>query len=324
MSYRQRSNLILECIAVLLFSLVLLMACSDNPSGPEPVSSQWQTEPTGVSVSLLGVFGLSSHDIFAVGDSGIILHNDGTGWSAMDSHTDRLLHGIWGFAHDDLYAVGDSGLIMHYDGVSWDSVRWGGNDLFTVRGFAPDDIYALGRYGLTLHYDGSSWTELVSTEGVIGSFYGAWIGPLMSSAVGPNTPVLMAVGEPQLVGMMTDSGWTRSLWGTPRVLRGAWGRTSADLYVVGNNGYIGHLDSTGWNPMDDGGISDHIYGIDGTGDGRVMAVGLHGTILQLYDRRWQAISGVTDEHLYSLWISPGGSDVFVTGRWGLILHGKLD
>lgn len=329
MLVRFSSSLFRGCAAIALAGLILTGGCSDNTSGP--TSERWQTEASGTNVSLLGVFGFSRNDIYAVGDQGVILHSDGSGWSAMDSHTDRLLHGIWGFASDNLYAVGDSGLIMHYDGANWDSVRWGGDDLFTIKGIAPDNIYAFGRYGFTLHYNGSSWTQLPPPEGVIRGFYGGWVGPMMSAALGPEERVVIGVGEwgtagkPGLFEAISDSTWTPSLSDlSQRVLRAVWGRTAADLFVVGNNGYIAHLDSTGWRTMDDGGTTSHLYAIDGAPGGPVIAVGLQGTILRLDGDRWQPTTGVTSEHLYSVWVSPDGSDVIVTGRYGLILHGTFE
>ena len=50
------------------------------------------------------------HDVFAVGSngytSGIILHYNGSAWSAMTSGTTNSLNGVWGSSGSDVFAVG--------------------------------------------------------------------------------------------------------------------------------------------------------------------------------------------------------------------------
>ena len=69
--------------------------------------------------TLYGVWGSGPDNIFAVGDSGTILHYNGTAWTAMDSGSTSNLKGVWGSALNDVYAVGDSGIILHYNGTAW-------------------------------------------------------------------------------------------------------------------------------------------------------------------------------------------------------------
>jgi len=74
---------------------------------------------SGTTARLNGIWGSSSSDVFAVGmdlDSwnGVILHYDGSTWSAMTSGSSSLLHGIWGSSDSDVFAVGLLGTILHY------------------------------------------------------------------------------------------------------------------------------------------------------------------------------------------------------------------
>jgi len=43
----------------------------------------WSVAPSGTTESLIGVWGASGRDVFAVGAKGTILHYDGKAWSAM-------------------------------------------------------------------------------------------------------------------------------------------------------------------------------------------------------------------------------------------------
>jgi hypothetical protein len=82
-----------------------------------------QASPDGDN--LYGIWGSSSSDIFAVGDSGIILHYNGSSWSPMGSGTTNALFGVWGSSSSDVFAAGDYGTILHYDGSSWSSMgKW--------------------------------------------------------------------------------------------------------------------------------------------------------------------------------------------------------
>jgi photosystem II stability/assembly factor-like uncharacterized protein len=69
---------------------------------------------SGTTTDLYGVWGSSPSNVFAVGDSGAMLHYDGSAWSAMSSGTTTDLYGIWGSSPSNVFAVGDSGAILHY------------------------------------------------------------------------------------------------------------------------------------------------------------------------------------------------------------------
>lgn len=70
---------------------------------------------------LFDVWGAESDDVFAVGESGTILHWDGTAWSDMAGGGDDDLRAVWGTTGDNVYAVGDR--LYHYDGSAWQLVE---------------------------------------------------------------------------------------------------------------------------------------------------------------------------------------------------------
>ncbi len=57
--------------------------------------------------------------VFAVGDLGMIMFNDGEQWIRIESGTEEYLTAIWGSSDEDMYAVGDNGLILHWNGENW-------------------------------------------------------------------------------------------------------------------------------------------------------------------------------------------------------------
>jgi len=65
-------------------------------------------------IYLMGVWGFSKTNIFAVGAQGMVVHYDGLAWTVMDSGTTSYLYDVWGTADSNLYASGSKGQIFHY------------------------------------------------------------------------------------------------------------------------------------------------------------------------------------------------------------------
>ena len=84
--------------------VVPLRACASG-------SFCWQN-PQPQGNLLLGVWGRSATDIWAVGEAGTIVHWDGTSWVEAQSPTTRRLNQIWGAGARDIWAVGDVGTVL--------------------------------------------------------------------------------------------------------------------------------------------------------------------------------------------------------------------
>jgi hypothetical protein len=138
--------------------------------------SGWCTEeglPQAASGrSLYNLWGSGRDDVWAVGDSGTILHGDGILWSTVPSSTSRALRGVWGSGRDDVWAVGESGATLHWNGRTWalsqqPTQAW----LNKVWGSGRSDVWAVGDSGTILHWDGTSWS--LTSSGVTRSLRGS-------------------------------------------------------------------------------------------------------------------------------------------------------
>lgn len=113
---------------------------------------------------LLGIWGSSSSDLFAVGRWGTILHFDGNQWSEQASGTTETLWDVWGSSPTNVFAVGSGGTILHYDGTSWSPQASGTSvELRGVWAISETRAFAVGWHtagGTTvaLAYEGSSWS----------------------------------------------------------------------------------------------------------------------------------------------------------------------
>ncbi len=52
--------------------------------------------------------------MFVVGSLGLVIQFDGTTWSPLGSGTLKDLADVWGSSGDDVFAVGNTGTILHY------------------------------------------------------------------------------------------------------------------------------------------------------------------------------------------------------------------
>lgn len=250
----------------------------------------WSRHSTPTTEFLNGVWGSSTDDVFAVGgyndDRATILHFDGQVWSKMDPGTGSSLDGVWGMASDDVFAVGSNGAIVHYDGTSWTSmtaataaIRFEG-----VWGARHDDVYAVGNsfdpqsgsIPLVYHWDGGQWQEInAPATSYLKSVWGTGDHSIfVGDSLGK---VYRYDGE-----AWTFSGSASFTYG----VSGFWGISERNLYAVGGSwggtygsgGIISRFDGSTWRPMTIDPV-DPLYGVWGTGNGDVFAVGYNTTVL---------------------------------------------
>ncbi len=73
---------------------------------------RWSHMPLPATGVLNEVSGSSGTDVFAVGEEGVILHFDGTAWTASNPTTKALL-GVWATSPSEGFAVGVEGTVLH-------------------------------------------------------------------------------------------------------------------------------------------------------------------------------------------------------------------
>jgi sugar lactone lactonase YvrE len=153
-------------------------------------------EPAGCCT---GIWGFSDTNFYVVGGA-TAAHYDGTWHTQTVSATTPVLNAVWASAPNNLYAVGNGGLIVHNDGSSatWTLQTSGTTaDLKAIYGSAANDIYAVGSttsaVPVILHYDGTAWTE--QSSGLLSAQLNtvfvaadgeAWIGDLQTVALYSN------------------------------------------------------------------------------------------------------------------------------------------
>jgi len=106
---------------------------------------------TGTTASLQGVWVSPEGHVFAVGDSGTIVQNTGSGWSVTTNVTTQDLKDVWGSDSSNVYAVGNNGTILHYDGSAWAVMACPvAASLKSIDGIDEETIFAVGTDGTIL------------------------------------------------------------------------------------------------------------------------------------------------------------------------------
>jgi hypothetical protein len=226
--------------------------------------------------SLVGVWGSTANDVFAVGKAGTILHYDGATWTKMRDGED--LGAVWGSSAEDVFAAGEG--ILHYDGQTWSAASIPEESAFLngIWGSSGTDVFAVGLLGTILHYDGHDWTRMpapVSDE-------------RLQAVWGTSGNNVFAVGRGGTVLRYDGVAWSKVPVPTTNDLTGVWGPSASDVYVIGAAGafYIAggpseilHYDETGWEVAESE-IPQSLFGLWGTAED-VLLVGVGPTVLRL-------------------------------------------
>jgi alpha-tubulin suppressor-like RCC1 family protein len=98
-------------------------------------------------------------------------------------------------------------------------------------------------------------------------------------------------------------------------LKDIWGRSSNDIFAVGNGGAIFHYNGISWRKV----VTTYDYDFNAVwGDvGMVYVVGNNGVIVQYNGHSWSKMNSGTSEHLNGIW--GNGRSVFAVGTYGTIL-----
>ena len=215
--------------------LLLLSGCGGD-SAAKIVSSSSLAGTTAAGTfqesafPLIGVWGSSGNDVFAVGVAGSILHYNGSVWSSMSSGTTSWLRGLWGSSGNDVFAVGTDGAILHYNGLAWSTMnsgttRW----LRGVWGTSGSDVFVVGQGGTILHWNGDAWSTMIS--GTSAYLLEVW---------GRSGSDVFAVGSEGTILHYDGNAWSPMVTGSKEVLLDVWGSTYGDMYAVGYAGTILH------------------------------------------------------------------------------------
>ncbi|WNG41410.1 hypothetical protein F0U61_52750 [Archangium violaceum] len=344
-----------------LIAMLALAACEDEPGGgtsdggvevpdagapdaggpdagpgdggqQEGEASHWSALSVPGVGTLNAVWGSGPKDVWAVGESGFIVHWDGAQWTQetrVPADFAFTLHDVWGSSAQDVWAVGAAGVILHFDGQAW---QYAGipeqpfcspsnvcsGSLLALWGSSATDVWAVGKSdaskGVVSHWDGTRWSHAVLED--VGRLESVW---------GSGATEVWASSLTRLV-RWNGATWQAHSTGTSTfsVPTDLWGVAANDVWGVNLAGEISHWDGVRWAEVAlEGEDVGPLRAIAGTGAAQMWAVGGSSssarTLLHWEGGTWKRVELAAGPALVDLWVLPGG-EAWAVGLQGSLLH----
>ncbi|MBN1772829.1 MAG: hypothetical protein JXB32_16280 [Deltaproteobacteria bacterium] len=233
------------------------------------------------------------------------------GWQRVTGvPTTRNLRAIGGTAWNNIYATGDSGTILHYDGSSWTAMTSGTTDtLWTVgwgrtTGTHPVTTwFAGGNGGRLLELSGTTWTSRCS--GLGSNVHGLSVFSELLFPSGTRNTVWMVgqsgyfasrVGTGACTSLAACSGLTGNLYEIAPINGGGY-------VFVGYSGVIRRFEPPSGCYAETSSTTRHLKGVH-CASGDCLAVGEVGTILERpSSSTWTAVTSGTTQTLEDVWFA---------------------
>ena len=182
------------------------------------------------NIYLRGVWGSASNDVFAVGDSGTVLHWNGSAWSKMTTGTTAELHRVWGTSGSNVYVSGAGGTLLRYDGSSWSTVTVPTSEsLERIWGSSASDLYVGGANATLLHFNGSSWSAVSTPIDPTYTIFGVW---------GTSASNVYIGGSGGQVYRWDGADWIHEGSGVATLINGFWGPSGTDVFASSSGGNV--------------------------------------------------------------------------------------
>lgn len=269
------------------------------------------------------VWGVSTSDMFLMGEDGLVYRNQGGGWDSLNSGANfsLMINSAWGLASNNSYFVGlvkisetvdgvtlthNEPFLKNYDGLSFNAETLPTLEvgLYDIWGAANDDIFAVGSDGTVLHFDGGQWSVVYS---------GGTNAPWLNSVWGSSASDVYVCGTGGALLHYDGATWNVVTTRTAHDLWDVWGMSDSSIYAVGSNGTVLHYDGTNMTSMPTP-ITKTLYGIWGTGDNDLYAVGWGGTIIHYDGNDWTIVESGTGFGFLGLWGDTLSGDIYAVGQ----------
>ena len=280
--------------------------------------SSWSRIPFPWAENLLGVWGNSSTNIYAVGSapspytSGGIYRYDGSSWSLVETILYRRVTSIWGSSPNAIIAGAGGGKVYFFNGSSWTEnspgmgINW---DVESIWGASSTDVFAAaGPY--IVHWDGGEWTMLTDLRGSGGNARAIW---------GSSADNVYAAGNRARIYRWDGTEWGLDFDGEEPYEIGdsptIWGRSAGEIYAFGGNYTYDRAfryDGVSWQAFTAPNTGIPFYAAAGVGGSGVLAVGENGQIMKYDASGWEPVNRFTRHEYPGVWGS-SADDVYVVG-----------
>lgn len=251
--------------------------CEACTADREGCGTGWRAMSVPTTAELNAVWVVDRADAYAVGDGGVLLHYDGTRWSAVLTSppiaTDIDLESIWGSSGDDFYVTSthaNERNVLHITNRTTLAYEMVGSDgMKAVWGTGVDNVYVAGFLGMIRQFDGAGWKQVSSG------------GQTLAKLSGASETRAFAIGTSGAIARLEGTQWMTSTVSTPPVLTDVWA-SETEAFITGESRTLLRLSGSTWQPVAFDAtvpVGLHLYAVWGAGD-RFYAVGDAGKIIQ--------------------------------------------
>jgi hypothetical protein len=268
-------------------------------------------QDAGAVPTFYALWGTSLDDIWTGGDHSTLYHQTQNGWAKVAPPASATtVSSLWGTRINDLWLASSVSKELNHtqSGASWTPTTLAATgNVLTLWG--QNDLYAASSAGEIWHYSGSNWNSERSADN--STLYALW---------GSDDSNVWAVGAGGKI--LHRTGTWSALPASPGDHYAVWGGAADDLWIAGcdlmgaNCGFLKHLQ---------GGVvstatpkTGPLYGLWGSSQKDIFAVGKGGAILHYDGSTWSSEASSTNAELRAVWGS--GGEVFAVGAGGTILH----
>ncbi len=182
---------------------------------------------------------VAANDIWGVGNSGKILHYDGTDWVENTDIGSIVLRGVDAVSSTNVWVVGDSGKFFQYNGVVWQELfDLGSSDIYAVDMLNASFGIAVGASGKFYTWNGTVWVETQD----LGS-------QAVNSVSLIDASNAWAAGASGKIWRWNGVSWSEFVDTGNSVWNGIYMQNATTGWVVGNGGEIQSYDGVSWNTV---------------------------------------------------------------------------
>lgn len=204
--------------------------------------SEWKSPRQIVQIGVIhAVWSADINNAWVAGDSGSILHWDGTVWTKEVSPTTQAIRGLWGSSPCDVWAAADDATILHR--------------------ICSENV-------------GHWVTESYHPFNISGNLFHVWV-------QSDDSNMVWFVGDNGTILLRNNGNLINCSTGSDQALRGVWGTAYDGIWVVGKEGNFGtilHGNCNSWTAMPQS-TPDHLIKIWGSSKDDIWIVGEFGSIL---------------------------------------------
>ena len=230
------------------------------------------------------VWGQPPNQLFAVGDTGKVLHHDGEGWNELPSVGGHNLRGLWvDDALGEIFAVSTQGAVHRFAGGRWLAEQMNGSDaplhdIWGTHTGGLESIFAVGDNTI-LRRRGGQWVPDATQDAQpvtanLRAIHGSGDGSL-----------IVAVGADGAIWQRGPNGWRPTTSGTSRQLKDVWVGSASDAVAVGTGAIVRLAGPQGWR-VEASGATSQLQAVWGANPASVVALGANGVVLRRTRTGW--------------------------------------